>query len=103
MICYGNPREIHAFNLTLYDAKFRNSAQDFSSVARTQSSYTPINSFHLAKGEAKHYRQQYGDLYFLRLAMLKPAVEGIANEAWEGYQVTSCSKVESTELKIDEM
>lgn len=35
--------------------------------------------------------------------MLKPAVEAIANEAWEGYEVTNYSEVKSTELKIDEM
>ena len=34
-----------------------------------------------------HYQQQYGDMYFLRLAKLKPAVEEIAAEAWEGCEV----------------
>lgn len=47
----------------------------------------PLRNFDLARGEDKHYQQQYGDMYFLRLAKLKPAVEQIASEAWEGYQV----------------
>ena len=47
----------------------------------------PHRTFDLAKGEDKGYKQQYGDMYFLRLAKLKPAVEKIADEAWEGYQV----------------
>jgi len=41
----------------------------------------------LAKGDQKHYQQQYGDMYFLRLAKLKPAVEELAAEAWAGLEV----------------
>jgi DNA polymerase delta subunit 2 len=37
----------------------------------------------------KHYQQQYGDMYFLRLTKLKPAVEKIAEEAWDGFQIAS--------------
>lgn len=33
-------------------------------------------------GSDRHYQQQYGDMYFLRLAKLKPAVEKIAMDAW---------------------
>jgi DNA polymerase delta subunit 2 len=35
----------------------------------------------------KHYQQQYGDMYFLRLTKLKPVVEIIAEEAWDGFQI----------------
>jgi len=49
--------------------------------------YIPQRNYDLAKGEEKHYQQQFSDMYFLRLAKLKPAVEKLAEEAWEGYQV----------------
>jgi len=65
--------------------------QDFPSIERQPSSYNPLHTFDLAKGEEKHYKQQYGDMYFLRLAMLKPAVEEIAVEAWKDLQVR-CSQ-----------
>ena len=35
----------------------------------------------------RHYQQQYADMYFLRLARLKPVVAEIAAAAWEGYNV----------------
>lgn len=38
-------------------------------------------------GSDRHYQQQYGDMYFLRLAKLKPAVEQVATQAWEGFSV----------------
>jgi DNA polymerase delta subunit 2 len=38
-------------------------------------------------GSDRHYQQQYGDMYFLRLAKLKPAVEQVAAEAWDGFSV----------------
>ena len=62
-----------------------------SSVERHQSHYNPLHSFELAKGDQKHYQQQYSDMYFLRLAMLKPAVEEIAAEAWDGNEVHSAT------------
>jgi DNA polymerase delta subunit 2 len=43
----------------------------------------------LPKGEKKHYAQQFADLYFLRLAILKPDIEKIAREAWANFEVTS--------------
>ncbi len=57
------------------------------SIDRLQSHYHPLHSFDLAKGDQKHYQQQYGDMYFLRLAKLKPAVEELAIEAWDGMEV----------------
>lgn len=61
----------------------------YPSIERHPSRYNPLHSFELAKGDQKHYQQQYGDMYFLRLAMLKPAVEEIAAEAWDGNEVHS--------------
>ena len=60
---------------------------DFPSQDRTASSYNPLNTFALPKGEEKHYAQQFADMYFLRLAMLKPDIENIANDAWKDFEV----------------
>lgn len=72
---------------TLID--FVSSNQEYTTLDRTPSSYNPLRSFHLAKGEQKHYQQQYADMYFARLAVLKPAVEGVAQEAWDGFEVST--------------
>jgi DNA polymerase delta subunit 2 len=50
--------------------------------SRVQSQYKPLHSFALEK--ERQYQQQYGDVYFLRLTKIKPAVEHIAATAWEG-------------------
>lgn len=65
----------------------------YPTLERQPSHYNPLHSFDLAKGDQKHYQQQYGDMYFLRLAKLKPVVEQIAAEAWDGFQVRSVSDV----------
>ena len=61
--------------------------EQYNSLDRQPSSYNPSHSFCLPKGDDKQYRQQYGDMYFLRLARLKPAVEAIAEEEWADFQV----------------
>ncbi|KAL9128973.1 MAG: hypothetical protein Q9217_002448 [Psora testacea] len=61
--------------------------EQFPNLERLPSSYNPLHSFELAKGDRKQYQQQYGDMYFLRLAKLKPAVEEIAAPAWEDFQI----------------
>ncbi|KAG4034892.1 hypothetical protein MFRU_002g02410 [Monilinia fructicola] len=53
---------------------------------RVPSSYKPLSTFALSK--AKHYQQQYGDMYFLRLTSLKKPVEEIASAAWDGFQIS---------------
>ena len=63
------------------------SDQEYSIQTRANASYYALRSFELAKGDQKHYQQQFGDMYFLRLAKLKPAVEAVAAEAWDGYEV----------------
>ena len=55
---------------------------EYPIIERQPSYYNPLQTFYLAKGDQKHYQQQYGDMYFLRLAKLKPVVEEIAAEAW---------------------
>ena len=63
--------------------------EEYQNLERTPSSYNPFRSFHLAKGQQKHYQQQYADMYFARLAVLKPAVERVASEAWDGFEVSN--------------
>ncbi|PNY25657.1 DNA polymerase delta small subunit [Tolypocladium capitatum] len=52
---------------------------------RAASSYKPLPSFALDK--QRSYKQQYGDMYFLRLAKIKPAVDEVAAAAWEGTTI----------------
>ncbi|KAI5865525.1 DNA polymerase alpha/epsilon subunit B-domain-containing protein [Durotheca rogersii] len=50
-------------------------------VVRTPSNYKPLRSFWLDKD--KPYKQQFADMYFLRLTKIKPAVEQIAAVDWK--------------------
>ena len=59
----------------------------FAHLSRTSSSYNPLFSFRLPHGESKNYMQQFGDMYFLRLAKLKPVVEAIAIDEWEDFEI----------------
>ncbi|KIW01428.1 uncharacterized protein PV09_07188 [Verruconis gallopava] len=59
----------------------------FSSQDRISSQYSPLKTFELPKGEQKHYTQQFADMYFLRLAMLKPDIVKIASEAWRDFEL----------------
>ncbi|KAG9505973.1 hypothetical protein J7337_002947 [Fusarium musae] len=52
---------------------------------RTASVYKPLQSFVLDK--QRSYQQQYGDMYFLRLTKIKPAVDKVAAEAWKGTTI----------------
>ena len=65
------------------------SETEYTPVYRETSHYNPLHTFQLPPGQERHYQQQYGDMYFLRLAKLKPAVEEVAIEAWEGFSVRS--------------
>jgi DNA polymerase delta subunit 2 len=68
------------------------------SVNRQPSLYKPLETYALDK--EKHYQQQYADIYFLRLAKLKPVVEQIASEAWDGFQIAG-EMVERVERVLD--
>lgn len=59
--------------------------ETFESLDRAPSAYKPLHTFRLQKDRS--YRQQYGDMYFLRLAKIKPAVEAVAAEAWDGLVI----------------
>ncbi|KAK4138706.1 hypothetical protein BT67DRAFT_431241 [Trichocladium antarcticum] len=57
------------------------SGNEPSPLERSESNYKPLDSFALPKD--RQYQQQFADIYFLRLAKIKPAVEAVANAAWE--------------------
>jgi DNA polymerase delta subunit 2 len=60
-----------------------------SAPARAESAYNPLHTFELPKGAEKNYAHQFADMYFLRLAQLKKAVQQKAQEAWEDFEVRS--------------
>ncbi|KAL8857243.1 MAG: hypothetical protein Q9178_006169 [Gyalolechia marmorata] len=74
--------------------------EDYPMLERQPSYYNPLDRFKLAKGDQKHYQQQYGDLYFLRLAQLKPAVEALADEEWKNFEIAG-EKVRRVERVLD--
>lgn len=76
------------------------SDEEFSTLNRTPSSYNPKNTYNLPKGERKHYQQQYADMYFARLAQLKPAVERVASEAWADFSIGK-DKVQRVDRVLD--
>ncbi|KAI1072645.1 hypothetical protein LB507_002798 [Fusarium sp. FIESC RH6] len=53
--------------------------------SRSASTYKPLQSFALDK--QRSYKQQYGDMYFLRLTKIKPAVDQVAASAWNGTTI----------------
>ncbi|KAL9002294.1 MAG: hypothetical protein Q9188_004769 [Gyalolechia gomerana] len=59
----------------------------YPTLERQQSYYNPLQTFNLDKGALKHYQQQYSDVYFIRLAKLKPAVEAIADGEWKDFEI----------------
>ncbi|KAJ6104449.1 hypothetical protein N7523_010769 [Penicillium sp. IBT 18751x] len=63
------------------------SNEEYEPSYRTPSSYNTLHTFRLPIGSERHYQQQYGDMYFLRLAKLKPAVEQVAAAAWDGFSI----------------
>ncbi|RJE22965.1 DNA polymerase [Aspergillus sclerotialis] len=63
------------------------SDEEHAPIHRETPHYNPLHTFRLPTGQDRHYQQQYGDMYFLRLARLKPAVEQVATEVWEGFSI----------------
>lgn len=56
-------------------------------MERSLSSYEPLHTYDLPKGGDRHYDQQFADMYFIRLAILRDDVEQIAEEAWQNFEV----------------
>ncbi|QUC18826.1 uncharacterized protein UV8b_03067 [Ustilaginoidea virens] len=65
---------------------------------RVADSYKSLCTFQLDKNRS--YKQQYGDMYFLRLAKIKPAVEQVAAKAWEGTKIGG-EEVKKVERVLD--
>ncbi|KAL8730026.1 MAG: hypothetical protein Q9166_004350 [cf. Caloplaca sp. 2 TL-2023] len=74
--------------------------EDYPVLNRQPSYYNSLDTFTLANGDQKHYQQQYGDMYFLRLAKLKPAVEAIADEEWKDFEIAG-EKVRRVDRVLD--
>ncbi|KAG4429195.1 hypothetical protein IFR05_015318, partial [Cadophora sp. M221] len=74
------------------------SNQTHTPLTRQPSLYKPLTTYALEK--EKQYQQQYGDMYFLRLTKLKPAVESIAEEAWRDFHIAG-EDVEKVERVLD--
>lgn len=64
------------------------SKDSYEVTDRKSSFYNPLQSYLLPRGETKQYMQQFADMYFLRLAKLKPSVESIADSDWGDFQVS---------------
>lgn len=60
---------------------------EYATPERAASHYNPLPTYELPRGEQRHYQQQYADMYFARLAQLKPAVEQIAAGAWDDFDI----------------
>ena len=67
-------------------------------LERAPSNYKPMHSFRLDKD--KPYKQQFADMYFLRLTKIKPAVEQLAFDAWDG-KVIGDDTVKQAERVLD--
>jgi DNA polymerase delta subunit 2 len=70
------------------DALLSKPSDDHATLDRTASVYNPLPTYNLPRGKDVHYQQQYADMYFTRLAQLKPAVEAIASEAFSDYEIS---------------
>lgn len=62
------------------------SAQPPPSLQRTQQTYSSLSSYTLPRG-GRHYQQQYADMYFARLAQLKPAVKSVAMPYFDEFEL----------------
>ena len=61
--------------------------ESHSERRRMPSNYNPMYSYRLGRGEAKQYDQQFADLYYLRLAKLKPVLSSLAGEDWADFEI----------------
>jgi DNA polymerase delta subunit 2 len=59
----------------------------FPTPTRLPSTYNPQYTFRLSRRDTKQYQQQFGDMYFLRLAKLKPVIEKAASEDWADFEI----------------
>lgn len=62
-------------------------ADSHQSLTRAETTYAPLYTYTLPRGQGKHYQQQYADMYFARLAQLKPPLQQIAAEAFSDFEI----------------
>jgi DNA polymerase delta subunit 2 len=67
---------------------------------RLPSQYNTRPTYLLPKASNRHYQQQYADMYFARLAQLKPAVEQMAADAWGDFSIAD-EKVRRVDRVLD--
>lgn len=81
-VCSTSPRKFENLYLKFTNiwSSHRIRGKQEDELERTPSTYKPLHSFRLEKD--KSYKQQYADMYFLRLTKIKPALEQIASVAW---------------------
>ena len=61
--------------------------EEDGTAERQASHYAPLHTYDLPKGTDRQYSQQYADMYFTRLALLREDVEQVADEAWRNFEV----------------
>ena len=85
--CYSHRRKSIAFAscFSVSDTTIR-SSDDPPIPSRTASSYHPLSTYTLPSAQ-RTYAQQFSDLYFSRLTLLKPAAVSIAEEAWANFRL----------------
>lgn len=67
---------------------------------RLASSYHPLPTYRLPP--SRPYPHQFADMYFARLAQLKPAVEAVAGEAWTAVEIApGLEKVRRVDRVLD--
>ncbi|KAI5811496.1 DNA polymerase alpha/epsilon subunit B-domain-containing protein [Peziza echinospora] len=66
-------------------------------LERVQTEHKWITQYNL---EERTYQQQFADIYFLRLAKLKPAVEEVARKTWGSYKIAG-EKVKMVDRVLD--
>ena len=78
-----------AIESNLGDSSLLANPSDTHHVApdRTPSCSISLPTFDLPRGDKRHYQQQFADMYFARLAQLKPAVETVARDAWASFEI----------------
>ncbi|KAL1894686.1 DNA polymerase delta small subunit Cdc1 [Sporothrix stenoceras] len=65
---------------------------------RVQTAYVPLHRFDLQN--SRQYQQQFADMYFLRLAKIKPAVDAVASDVFDDV-VVGGAKAKKVERVLD--
>ncbi|ETN38580.1 uncharacterized protein HMPREF1541_06617 [Cyphellophora europaea CBS 101466] len=77
-----------------------NKDDKFQERSRIPSAYNPMYSYRVGREDTKQYHQQFADIYFLRLAKLKPIVEKIGKADWEDFEIAG-EKAERVHRVLD--